>query len=178
LVKNEEAILLLQKAVAPEAPRSEATAYAHHLLAVMMKEAGLDSSQIEKNMEIALNMGFDLTPETLAVLGEHNIAVIKSIHRTEWKRYQESALKAQQQHGGIMSGPAVSSHSNSIFAPDGRDVNNADKSDSFTADALTMLEQGAASYDGSYIPSGDDFESEFRASSNLNQQSRTKIHGR
>lgn len=174
---REGAMVFLERAIAPESPRSDATPLAYHLLAVIMKELGEDSLQVERNMEMALNLGLDVTPEALEVLGEHNIAVIKSVHRAEWKRYQQSAKDTQQRQGGIMSGASVSSTANSIFTPQGATDTDKDGSSS-EEDALAMLEQGAASYDGSSIPSGDEVEGDSVLSVNVNHQSRAKVNSR
>ncbi len=74
---------------------------------------------------------------------------MKSIHRAEWKEYQES-LKEESGVGrsGIMGGSGVSS--NSIFS------SNESDSSATGQDALSMLEQGAAAYDGSTVPQGDE----------------------
>ena len=75
---------------------------------------------------------------------------MKSIHRTEWKEYQESLLKEKSGVGrsGIMSGSGVSN--DSIFS------SKDSESSGTSQDALSMLEQGAAAYDGSTVPQGDE----------------------
>eukprot|EP00557_Chaetoceros_sp_GSL56_P010360 CAMPEP_0176479274 /NCGR_PEP_ID=MMETSP0200_2-20121128/1651_1 /TAXON_ID=947934 /ORGANISM="Chaetoceros sp., Strain GSL56" /LENGTH=1278 /DNA_ID=CAMNT_0017875305 /DNA_START=153 /DNA_END=3985 /DNA_ORIENTATION=+ len=173
---SDGATVLLERAIAPESPRSDTTALAYHLLAVIMRDLGVNSVEVERNMEMALNLGLDVTPEAIEALGEHNIAVIKSIHRAEWKRYQQSAKHGQQrQGGGIMSGvSSVSSTTNSVFAPQGAGGDGP----SLEEDALTMLEQGAASYDGSSIPIGGEVEGDSVRSINVNHQSRAKVNSR
>lgn len=89
-------------------------------------------------------------PEATNVLGEHHIAVIKSKHRAEWKRYQES-IDNFQSRGGIMNGAGVSS--NSIFSSNS-EYGGAEGVEGST---LSMLEEGAASYDGN-IPMGEEIE--------------------
>lgn len=177
---REGARVLLERAIAPESPRSDASAFAYHLLAVIMKELGKDSVQVERNMEMALNLGLDVTPEAMEVLGEHNIAVIKSVHRAEWKRYQQSAKDAQQRQGGIMSGASVGSTANSIFTSQGAGDMDGDGSSSLSGeDPLAMLKQGAASYDGSSVPSGDEIEGDsVQSIRNVNHQSRAKVNSR
>ena len=50
-----------QKAVAPELPTSEATVTAHYNLAVAMMHQKMNSADIENHMEMALNLGKDVT---------------------------------------------------------------------------------------------------------------------
>ena len=161
------AIQDLKNAVSIEIPQSESSAEAHYFLAIAMKEQNMDTADIEHHMEIALNMGKELTPEANEILGEHNMAVIKSTHRAEWKRYQEEVESGQEQRGGIMNGGGVSG--NSIFSS---------KTDSGTgpedaSDTLSMLEQGASTYDGSSVPMGDESEAD-SISINSSNQSRAR----
>lgn len=99
------------------------------------------------------------------------MAVIKSAHRAEYQRYQE-ALSSNQQRGGIMNGPGVSNES--IFSnPQDENEGNADDND-----PLSMLEQGAASYDGSVpLPMGDDDVDE-KITVTSSQQSRAKANAK
>ena len=81
------------------------------------------------------------------------MAVIKSAHRAEYTRYQEALSSNEQQRGGIMSGSGVSNESSSIFSSSQNGENDSNDDGS---DPLSMLEQGAASYDGSVpLPIGD-----------------------
>lgn len=50
-----------QKAIAPGVIESESTAIAHHGLGMLMKKQGMDLSDIENHMEMALNLGMELT---------------------------------------------------------------------------------------------------------------------
>ncbi len=104
-------------------------------------------------METALNLGHDPTPTALDILGEHHIAILKSAHRAEWRQYQESLAGKthNSERGGIMSGSVSSS--SSIFSP--KDSGEGKEHDN-TEDKLSMLKQGAASYDGNSVPSGDE----------------------
>ena len=81
------------------------------------------------------------------------MAVIKSAHRAEYKRYQEELSSNEQTRGGIMNGSGVSNESIFSSPQDGNDSN----ADGTGTDPLSMLEQGAAAYDGSVpLPIGDD----------------------
>ncbi len=114
------------------------------------------------------NLDFWTKAEAVEIMGEHHISVIKSAHRAEWKRYQE-ALQSEEQRGGIMNGPAVSN--DSIFSN-----NSGSANDDLPAgnDALSMLEQGAAAYDGSIpLPTADGGE-DGTISISSGQQSRAK----
>ena len=114
------------------------------------------------------NLDFWTKAEAVEIMGEHHISVIKSAHRAEWKRYQE-ALQSEEQRGGIMNGPAISN--DSIFSN-----NSGSANDDLPAgnDALSMLEQGAAAYDGSNpLPTADDGE-DGTISISSGQQSRAK----
>eukprot|EP01083_Nonionella_stella_P209176 758504_1 len=136
------------------------TANAHYYLAMaMMKSADMESAEemIKQHMELALNMGFELTDDAIGILGDNHMAVIKSAHRAEYKRYQE-ALSSNEQRGGIMNGSGVSNNNESIFSSpqDGNDANDNGNGNADGNDPLSMLEQGAASYDGSVpLPIGD-----------------------
>lgn len=81
--------------------------------------------------------------------------MMKSTHRAEWKRYQE-AVGNGQQRGGIMNGSGVSSNK-SIFSSQAS-VEEGEEKSSISSDTLSMLEEGAASYDGSSVPMGEEVE--------------------
>jgi len=164
------AIQDLKHAVSTEIPQSESSAEAHYFLAIVMKEQNMDTAEIEQHMEIALNMGKELTPEASEILGEHNMAVIKSSHRAEWKRYQESVESGQEQRGGIMNGGGVSG--NSIFSSK-TDTGTGPEDEEIASDTLSVLEQGASTYDGSSVPMGDDNEAD-SISINSSNQSRAR----
>jgi tetratricopeptide (TPR) repeat protein len=141
LADSEGAMIAFKKAI--ELPLSDASADAYYYFGLHQKANGGNVDEFKGYIEKALNLGFGLTVEATEILGEHNMSVIKSAHRAEWQRYQDMA-KQQEERGGIMSGANISG--NSIFSH--QETSN-------TEDALTMLEQGAASYDGSSIPTGD-----------------------
>jgi hypothetical protein len=131
----------------------------------------MDTAAIEKHMEAALNMGKELTPEALEVLGQHHLAVIKSAHKAEWKSYQEAA-ETNKGRGGIMSGGGISgsssfSSSTTKSSEDGKEI---------AADALSMLEQGAAIYDGSSVPMGEESDGDSTLSINSQNQSRARAN--
>ncbi len=99
---------------------------------------------------------------------------MRSSHKAEWKRYQEAlAGKEQQGGGGIMNGSGVSSTNKSIFAPQDNDVDQDDTS--IGGDTLSMLEEGAASFDGSSPMGGEGIESDTITVSSP-QQSRAKVN--
>ena len=85
----------------------------------------------------------DPTPETIDALGERNMALMKALNRQYYKSF-ESAQSQGAGGGGIMSGGGVGADSASVFAP------RADQKEEGAAqsETLTLLEQGAASYDG------------------------------
>jgi tetratricopeptide (TPR) repeat protein len=142
LSDSEGARVAFEKAI--ELPLSDASADAFYYFGLHLKANGGNEEDIKGHIEKALNLGFDLTTEATEILGEHNMSVIKSAHRAEWQRYQDMA-KQEEQRGGIMSGGNISG--NSIFSQ--QESSNSEV-------ALNMLEQGAASYDGSSIPIDDD----------------------
>ncbi len=87
-------------------------------------------------------------PEAIEVLGEHNMAVMRAINRQQWKSFNEAQY--DRSGGGIMSGSGVGS-STSVFAPKAAPATDAQQ------ETLTILEQGAAAYDG-HIPMGGEIE--------------------
>ena len=111
--------------------------------------------------------------DAIAILGENHMAVIKSAHRAEYTRYQEALSSNEQQRGGIMSGSGVSNESSSIFSSSQNGENDSNDDGS---DPLSMLEQGAASYDGSVpLPIGDaDDDGDGTVTITSSQQSRAK----
>ena len=161
----------LRDAVDSEVSQSDASAEAHHFLAVIMKGQKMDTVEIEKHMEAALKMGKELTPEATEVLGEHHLAVIKSAHRAEWKSYQE-AVETDQGRGGIMGGGGISSNSILSSSTD----KNSEETKEIAADTLWMLEQGAATYDGSSVPKGEESDGDPSVSINSQNQSRTRAN--
>lgn len=144
LADSEGAMAAFKNAI--ELPVSDGSADAHYYFGLYLKAKGSNEEDVKWHIERALNLGLGLTPEATEILGEHNMSVIKSAHRAEWQRYQDMG-KQEEQRGGIMSGGNISG--NSIFST---------QESSNSEDTLTMLEQGAASYDGSYIPMGNSEE--------------------
>eukprot|EP00979_Chaetoceros_neogracilis_P001568 scaffold269_cov245-Chaetoceros_neogracile.AAC.17 len=167
----EGAIQDLRDAVNSEFSKSDTSAEAHHFLAVIMKTQNMDTAAIEKHMEASLNMGKELTPEALEVLGQHHLAVIKSAHKAEWKSYQEAA-ETNQGRGGIMSGGGISGSSSFSSSTD----KSSEDDKEIAADALSMLEQGAAIYDGSSVPMGEESDGDSIMSINSQNQSRARAN--
>ena len=135
---------------------SDVTSNAHHHLAVALST--LPSSDAEAavhHFEQALNMGMDPTPEAISALGEDNVAVIRGLNRARWKEFQTARDHQATSRGGVMSGDSFASGSKSIFAKtEGSDEDAPEQSGT-----LSLLEQGAAAYDG-HVPSGDEIEGE------------------
>ena len=101
---------------------------------------------------LLLNDKFIVQAEAIDALGEHNISVMRSINRQQWKSYNEAQSGSTGGGGGgVMSGGGVGSN-NSVFAPKATQ-NEA----SAQSDTLNMLEQGAAAYDG-HVPMGGEIE--------------------
>lgn len=126
-------------------PLSNASADANYYFGLFLRAHGGSDEEVRLYLEKALNLGFNLTFEATDILGEHNIAVIKSAHRSEWQRYQDLTKEQQELRGGIMNHGPLSG--NSIFSQPEPHGSNEDK--------LTILEQGAVSYDGSSVPMGE-----------------------
>lgn len=55
------AIETYKRALSSNLTTTSVTAKAHHHLAMAMKSADMESAEIEKHIELALNMGFELT---------------------------------------------------------------------------------------------------------------------
>ena len=158
LGQDEEAIKNLKEGLKINGAPPSILAATHYQLSILLDRTGIDSDNKEVHMATALNLGHDLSDEAIEILGEHHIAVIKSSHRAEWKKYQE-ALAREEQRGGIMSGGAVSSSSASIFSSATDPLSDAD------GNVLSMIEEGAVAYDGT-VPMGDENEnSNIRTSS-------------
>ena len=87
-------------------------------------------------------------PEAIEILGEHHIAIMKSTNRAQWKEYKKNIDSQETIRGGIMSGSSTVS-SQSIFSP-------KPEESSETSETLSLLEQGAATYDGKTIPTGEE----------------------
>jgi hypothetical protein len=101
--------------------------------------------------------------ESIAALGEHNMSVMRSYNRQHWRQMSEGQ---QGSTGGIMSGGGVSSQK-SVFAPQ----TGKEEEQSAQTETLSLLEQGAASYDG-HVPMGGEIEGE--GESNLSNLSGRK----
>ncbi|GFH49110.1 hypothetical protein CTEN210_05586 [Chaetoceros tenuissimus] len=158
LGQDEEAIKNLKEGLKINGAPPSILAATHYQLSILLDRTGIDSDNKEVHMTTALNLGHDLSDEAIEILGEHHIAVIKSAHRAEWKKYQE-ALSKEEQRGGIMSGGAVSSSSASIFSSPTDPQSDSD------GNVLSMIEEGAVAYDGT-VPMGDENEnSNIRTSS-------------
>lgn len=156
--QDEEAIKNLKEGLKIKGAPPSILAATHYQLSILLHRAGIDSDDKEVHMATALNLGHDLSDEAIEILGEHHIAVIKSAHRAEWKKYQE-ALSKEEERGGIMSGGAVSSSGASIFSSPIDPQSDSDGS------VLSMIEEGAVTYDGT-VPMGDENEnSNIRTSS-------------
>lgn len=109
--------------------------------------------------------------ESIEILGEHHIAIVKSAHRAEWNQYKKTLTgnDKQQQGGGIMS-ESSSISNESVFARKDEEANVGN------LDPLAMLEQGAAAYDGSSVPSGDEAEDETSNLPNHQRSTSSKVN--
>lgn len=103
--------------------------------------------------------------EALAALGEHNISLMKSYNRQYYRQMNEGHHGASS--GGIMSGGGVGSQK-SVFAPQ---AGTKEEEPSAQAETLSLLEQGAASYDG-HVPMGGEVEGGDSNLSNLSGRKR------
>ena len=89
-------------------------------------------------------MGMDPTPEaSIEALGDRNMSLMRALNRQYYKNYDTGGGE-KTGGGGIMNGGGVGSQSSSVFAPQAKQKEEA----SAQAQTLTLLEQGAASYDG------------------------------
>jgi len=142
-------------------PQSSSTPSAHHELAITLKKNNGDTHEINLHFEKALDMGMDPTSEAIEALGERSMSVMRALNRQYYKQSANSG-SAERTGGGIMSGGGVGSRSSSVFAPKAKQTEEA----SAQSDALTMLEQGAAAYDG-HTPMGGEVEGTPSSLSNL-----------
>lgn len=102
--------------------------------------------------------------EAIAALGEHNLSIMRSYNRQHWRQMSEGQ---QSGSGGIMGGAGVGSQK-SVFAPRAQE-----EQPSAQEETLSLLEQGAASYDG-HVPMGDEVDGRGESSlSNLSGRKRT-----
>eukprot|EP00559_Dactyliosolen_fragilissimus_P000415 CAMPEP_0184873772 /NCGR_PEP_ID=MMETSP0580-20130426/42024_1 /TAXON_ID=1118495 /ORGANISM="Dactyliosolen fragilissimus" /LENGTH=1462 /DNA_ID=CAMNT_0027376709 /DNA_START=173 /DNA_END=4561 /DNA_ORIENTATION=- len=128
------------------------TGKAHYELGLLLT----DEKEVESHLELALNLGMDLTPKTIEILGESNIAVMKSKTRAQWKEYRESLQPKGQggdHRGGIMAGSGLSSES--IFSSSSKETGD---SNGVKSETLSLLEQGASAYDGQTVPTGEEVQ--------------------
>lgn len=148
-------------------PDCASTSSAHHELAIALTKSNGDSSEIKTHFEKALDMGMDPTPEAIEALGERNMALARSLNRQYYKSYNQGS-DANGGGGGIMNGGGVGAQSSSVFAP------QAPQEDSGGTDnTLSMLEQGAASYDSNNVMGGST-EGSASHLSELNARKQTK----
>ena len=91
---------------------------------------------------------------------------MKSAHRAEWNQYKQT-LAESNDRGGIMTGSGLSSES--VFATKDTGASESD------IDTLSMLEQGAAAYDGS-VPSGDETIEEASTITNHQRSTSSKVN--
>eukprot|EP00956_Cyclotella_meneghiniana_P007833 scaffold10444_cov71-Cyclotella_meneghiniana.AAC.7 len=145
-------------------PQCDSTASAHHELALVLSKNNGEVHEINSHFEQALDLGMDPTTEAISSLGEHNMSIIKSYNRQHWRQMNNH----QESTGGIMSGGGVGSQK-SVFAPKAGN----EEVPSENSDTLSLLEQGAASYDG-HAPMGGENDGDVASNlSNLNGRKRT-----
>jgi len=131
---------------AVDKPTAEYSAQAHYHLGLLLLKDGGESETIEKHFVAALNLGLDVTAEIIEVLGEYNVAVLKSINKAKRREY-ENALAKDSRGGGVLGGTTLSDKS--IFQ-------KPQENPSSRSETLSILEQGAASYDGQNVPDGEE----------------------
>ena len=127
-------------------PTTESSAQAHYLLGLLLMNRGGDKELIEKHFITALNLGLDITKEITEILGEYHIAVLKSVNRAKRREYEDSFAN-DSRTGGVLGGGSLSDKS--IFK-------KSQENPTAKSETLTILEQGAASYDGQTHPDGDE----------------------
>ena len=146
-------------------PQCDSTASAHHELALVLSKNNGEVHEINSHFEQALDLGMDATTEAIASLGEHNMSIIRSYNRQHWRKMNNGH---QESTGGIMSGGAIGSQK-SVFAPKAGN----EEVPSENTDTLSLLEQGASSYDG-HAPMGGENDGDVASNlSNLNGRKRT-----
>jgi hypothetical protein len=142
-------------------PLSSSTPLAHHELASALKKSKGDEHEIKLHYQYALEKGMDISSEAIESLGERNIHVMRALNRQYYKSVNGGESTGRS-GGGIMSGTGVGSQSSSVFAPKAKQ-----NEDSISqSDTLSILEQGAASYDG-HSPMGGEVEGIQSSLSNL-----------
>lgn len=144
-------------------PESPSTAFAHYELASTLRKNNGDTHEINLHFEKALNLGMDPTSEVIDALGENSMTVVRALRRQYYRSMNDDVHSDTRSGGGIMSGGGVHSTSSSAFAPKSKHSENATTGQSET---LSILEQGAASYDG-HTPMGGEIEGTESSLSNL-----------
>jgi len=142
-------------------PECSSTPSAHHELAIALKKNGGDPHEINLHFEKALDLGMDPTQEAVEALGERSMPLMRALNRQYYKNYNSGGAE-RTGGGGIMSGGGVGSQSTSVFAPQPKQNEQA----SSQSETLTLLEQGASSYDG-HTPMGGEVEGTESSLSNL-----------
>jgi tetratricopeptide (TPR) repeat protein len=144
-------------------PESSSTASAHYELASTLKKNNGDEHEINLHFEMSLNLGMDPSSEVIDALGENSMAVVRALRRQHYRSMNDDVQSDTRAGGGIMSGGGVHSTSSSAFAPQSKHSEDATTGQSET---LSILEQGAASYDG-HTPMGGGIEGTESSLSNL-----------
>lgn len=145
-------------------PASPDTPNAHHELAIALSNNNADKHEVDLHFEKALDLGMDPTAEAIEALGERNMSVMKAMNRQYYKQFDTQADGGRSE-GGILSGGGVGSKSSSIFSSQQANVD-----DSSQEDPLSLLEQGASSYDANNVMGGA-VESESNLSNLSNRRS-------
>ena len=141
----EVAITELTRALSlPESPVSQE---AHHELAIVLSKNNADKHEIDFHFKKALDLGMDPTVEAIEALGERNMSVMRALNRQYYKQFNNQADDGRSE-GGILSGAGVGSQASSIFSQ------QASQDDSSASDPLSLLEQGASSYDANNVMGG------------------------
>lgn len=134
-------------------PESSSTPSAHHELAIALSKNNGDTHEINLHFEKALDLGLDPSSEAIEALGERNMSVMRALNRQYYKNINSG--NSERSGGGIMSGGGVGSQSTSVFAPKAQAAQ--EDGASTQTETLTLLEQGAAAYDGQ-SPMGGEVE--------------------
>lgn len=144
-------------------PLCSTTALAHHELALTLQKSNGDGQEINKHFEAALDNGMEPTSDAIESLGERNMHVMRALNRQYYNSVNNGG-GSERSGGGIMSGGGLGQHS-SVFAPKAKENEEAPQSDT-----LTLLEQGAAAYDGNSSPMGGEVEGTESSLSNLKKK--------
>jgi hypothetical protein len=130
-----------------------------------LKNNGGNNDLVEKHFVHALNLGMDASEDVVNVLGEYHIAVLKSVNRAKRREY-EQLPQAHSRTSGVLSGASISDKS--IFQ-------RAQEEPKSKSDTLSLLEQGAASYDGQSLPDGEEI-GEISTSLRNTRRSESVVH--